>query len=88
MKIYDFQVSGSPAGLGNFPDFLGILEENPNDWFKKGAIDSEKVEALIQSRNKAREEKNFDLADSIRDELLSIGVEIEDKPSGTTWKTI
>ena len=67
---------------------LGILDENPNDWFKKGAIDSEKVEALIQSRNKAREEKNFDLADSIRDELLSIGVEIEDKPSGTTWKTI
>ena len=67
---------------------LGILEENPNDWFKKGATNSEKVEALIQSRNKAREEKNFDLADSIREELLSIGVEIEDKPSGTTWKTL
>ena len=67
---------------------LGILEENPNDWFKKGATNSEKVEALIQSRNRAREEKNFDLADSIREELLSIGVEIEDKPSGTTWKTL
>ena len=46
------------------------------------------IEKLIESRNKARANKDFKLADSIRDELSSMGIEIEDTSSGTIWKSI
>ena len=41
---------------------------------------------MIDKRNKAREEKNYKLADEIRNELLDKGVLIEDKDGKTTWK--
>ena len=37
-------------------------------------------------RNKARENKNYELADKIRKELLDKGVSIEDKNGKTFWK--
>jgi len=37
-------------------------------------------------RNQARKEKDFELSDKIRDELLEKGIILEDKESGTTWK--
>ena len=46
-----------------------------------------KVNALIDARNVARKAKNFKEADRIRDELKTMGVELEDKKDGTTlWK--
>ncbi len=44
------------------------------------------VEALIAKRKAARNDRNFDLADSIREEIESLGVEIKDTREGTTWK--
>ena len=42
---------------------------------------------LIDGRNAARKAKNFKEADRIRDELKAMGIEVEDKPDGTTtWK--
>ena len=49
-------------------------------------VDERKVHALIEARNAARKAKNFKEADRIRDELKSMGVEIEDTKDGTTWK--
>jgi len=43
---------------------------------------------LIKKRNEARRYKNFALADSIRDELQSKGVEIEDTKDGSIWRSI
>ena len=40
----------------------------------------------IELRNKAREDKNYNEADKIRDELLDKGVLIEDKDGKTIWK--
>ena len=40
----------------------------------------------INERNKAREDKNYKLADKIRDELLDKCILIEDKDDKTTWK--
>ena len=40
----------------------------------------------IDSRNKARAEKNYKEADRIRDELFDKGVLIEDKDGKTLWK--
>jgi cysteinyl-tRNA synthetase len=42
----------------------------------------------IELREKARAEKNFDLADQIRDELLKKGIVLEDTKDGVRWKII
>jgi len=72
-------------------NFLGLLQEDPNIWLKIGVaedqVDAMQIEVLIESRNKAREDKNFALADSIRVELSALGIEIEDTADGTVWKS-
>ena len=71
-------------------NFVGLLNENKNKWeeFKKSKlnISEEQILAKIKERNNARENKNYQLADKIRDELLDRGVSIEDKDGKTTWK--
>ena len=44
------------------------------------------IEKLINERNTFRNEKNYQKSDQIRDELKSLGVEIEDTPDGTIWR--
>jgi predicted kinase len=44
-----------------------------------------RVGSLIEQRRNARDNKDFALADQIRDELQQMGVTIEDTPSQTTW---
>jgi cysteinyl-tRNA synthetase len=48
-------------------------------------VNKEEIEALIEERNKARKEKNFTQADSIRDELYSKGIIVQDTREGTRW---
>lgn len=49
---------------------------------------SQKVEDLIAKRAQAKKEKNFALADQIRDELTAMGIAIEDTRQGVKWKRI
>ncbi len=42
----------------------------------------------IEARQKARKEKNFALADSIREELRQLGIILEDTKEGVRWKRI
>jgi cysteinyl-tRNA synthetase len=45
------------------------------------------IEQLIEQRRAARKAKNFREGDRIRDELKAAGIELEDKPNGTTsWR--
>lgn len=46
------------------------------------------VQELIDKRQQARKEKNFALADQIRDELLSQGIELLDTREGVRWKRV
>jgi cysteinyl-tRNA synthetase len=63
-------------------EVLGLLGEKEN-----GQPDSvESIEALIASRTQAKKEKNWILADQIRDELKSKGIIIEDTPQGVRWR--
>ncbi len=48
-------------------------------------LDSE-IEALIQKRTDARKNKDYVLADKIRDELLAMGIVLEDTAQGVKWK--
>ncbi len=64
-------------------DVLGL--ENNND----GGKDSEKlsgvVELLIQLRNDARANKDFETSDKIRDQLAALGIQLKDSKEGTTF---
>ncbi len=46
----------------------------------------EEIEALIEKRTQARKERNFKLADEIRDQLKEMNIIIEDTPQGIRWK--
>ena len=61
-------------------DVLGIAKEK-----EEALLDSD-IEELIEKRNNARKEKNFKLADEIRDSLKEMGIILEDTPQGVKWK--
>ena len=58
------------------------------EWEVKGdpeqAIDG-LLNLLIELRNKARSEKDFSIADDIRDSLAASQITLEDRPDGTGW---
>ena len=70
--------------------FIGLLNESNEEWlnYKKtrASINEKEILDKIELRNKARKNKNYKEADSIRDELLDKGVLIEDKDGKTIWK--
>ena len=51
-----------------------------------GKLTDSLIELLMQMRIDARSQKNFKLADSIRDELMKLGVEVMDTKDGFHWK--
>ncbi len=67
------------------------LEDKPDGttWQASKTIDAELldrlVNLLINVRQQARQSKQFQLADLVRDELSNAGIILEDKPTGTTW---
>ncbi len=67
---------------------IGLVQMDPEKWFGADAEnpEAEQIEALIVRRNTARAEKDFAIADSVRDELTAMGVELEDGPDGTRWR--
>ena len=70
---------------------IGILQDDPEKWLGYGhseSFDSKTIENLIKKRNEARRNKNFALADSIRNELKTKKIEIEDTKDGTIWRSI
>ena len=71
---------------------LGLLRHNTEAWFQGTVLsdlDEEvaRIDALIEERDTARQYREFILADTIRQELLDVGVILEDKSDGKTiWR--
>ena len=65
--------------LGFFKDISEKLSQNIDDKAEKLIL------LLIDLRNQAKKEKNFTLADRIRNELNSIEIELRDTVNGTEW---
>ena len=68
------------ARLSTLTDVLGIIIDKEEEML------DEEIEAMIEKRQAARKERNFALADQIRDELLSKGIILEDTREGVKWK--
>ena len=63
---------------------LGILED---DSFNEVSEEfKNKINELISKRSEAKKNKDFELADAIREQLIELGVEINDLSDGTEWK--
>ena len=69
---------------------LGLLQQQPSAWFGVGNkdLDEGQIDKLLEQRNAARANKDFSTADNIRDQLADLGIEILDRPEGTTWRKI
>lgn len=69
---------------------LGVLQENPEVFLQAGGADqiaAGDVERLIAERIQAKKDKQYARADEIRQELLAVGVVLEDSRDGTTqWR--
>lgn len=63
-------------------EVLGLFGETG----KEQTVSDEDIEVLIARRAEAKKEKNWALADQIRDELKSKGIIIEDTPQGARWR--
>lgn len=65
--------------------FLGILQNDPEEFLTR-SVDRDQVNQLVTERDTARNDKDWTKADSIRDQLLEMGVIVNDSPDGTTWQ--
>jgi cysteinyl-tRNA synthetase len=83
---------GAKAALLGAADLLGILQHEPESWFKQSTggpeIDADAVQRLVDARTEAKKARDFAASDRIREELLAMGVVVEDTAQGPRWKVV
>ena len=69
---------------------IGVFSNGIASTLKKEEklFNEEEINLLIKKRNEARKNKDFDLADNIRKELIEMGIEIKDQSNETIWKKV
>ena len=66
---------------------LGLFNDSSEAFFQYGAnLTDEEINHKIEERNQARDNKDFQKADQIRDELEAQGILLDDSSDGTSWK--
>ncbi|AEV91791.1 MAG: cysteine--tRNA ligase [Rickettsia slovaca] len=67
-------------------NFIGLMNKTPHEWFNSG-VDELYINELVNKRLEAKKQKNWLLADQIRNQLLEEKIILEDRPDGTTiWR--
>ncbi len=66
-------------------DVLGLVTEDVAT-AEKDNIEADLIEILIQLRSEARANQDWATSDVIRDKLSQIGIQLEDRADGTTWR--
>jgi cysteinyl-tRNA synthetase len=85
-KTRDVKVAAQLKALAGI---LGLLNRDPEIFLQAGIKDVDDVphiEQLILARSEEKKAKNFAEADKIRQNLLVMGITLEDGPQGTTWR--
>ena len=74
--------------LINLANILGLLYQNPENFLqgKDGLISDSDINTMIKKRNVAKQNRNYNEADAIREQLLSQGIILEDTEKGTIWR--
>ena len=87
-EIFTHQANGADIADGQavLKELVGVLGLTLEEPEIDDASDSSEIEALIAQRQEARQQRDFNTADTIRDQLLDMGIEISDTPQGTTWR--
>lgn len=65
-------------------EVLGLVPDTFAEF--RGDLTAALLDLVIDLRRQAREERNWPLADALRDRLAQLGVVLEDGPGGTTWR--
>jgi cysteinyl-tRNA synthetase len=67
---------------------LGILQGNADEFLQRGVqnVDAALIDSLIAQRRQARADKNWVLADQIRDQLNAMKVVVEDGAGESSWR--
>jgi cysteinyl-tRNA synthetase len=81
----DARVVGAELGILQRAPAAALLDLRAKAVSRRG-IDPALVEARIAERAEARRAKDFARSDAVRDELLALGVVLQDGAAGTTWK--
>jgi len=82
------------ATLLYFGGILGLLQDSPVHYLQSQAGNAddnsgaEEIESLINDRNVARKNRDFEEADRIRVLLDEKGIQLEDTPTGTLWRRV
>ena len=75
--------------LKNLAGVLGLLQLDVESYFQgENTAQVQQIEDLIAARDAARKNKQWAEADALRQQLLDMGVAIEDSLQGTSWKLI
>jgi len=75
----DLPSSVKKSTLGEFDKVLGL---NLSSWEIADKTIPEEIHTLVNQRQQARKDKDWKVADSIRDKILEAGFIIEDTPEG------
>jgi cysteinyl-tRNA synthetase len=69
-----------------FYEILGLNLIKSKDKNEKNHQIEELINLIINLRNKARLDNDFDTSDQIRDSLLKLGIKLKDSKEGTQYK--
>jgi cysteinyl-tRNA synthetase len=77
--------------LGNL---MSLFAENPADFLrflddmllKQKKLERASIDALVQERTQARQNKDFSRSDELRKQLTEMGIAVQDGPQGSEWE--
>ncbi|RXJ83692.1 cysteine--tRNA ligase [Arcobacter cloacae] len=78
------------ANIYFIEEILGVGGSDAYSYFQFGIDEStkDKIENLINQRNEAKKNKDFETADKIRNELTSMEISLMDTANGTVWEKL
>jgi cysteinyl-tRNA synthetase len=80
------RAGGFVAAVRRILDVLGLTDAVGR--VQSGGHDDSELDALVAARDEARRVRDFATADRLRAELVDLGVELEDTPTGTVWRRV